>query len=60
MAIKKGSLYAYDTENGSLLGMFNSNKVNNSTYKGVTTGIAGSASYYAIGTTEVIDYLSLI
>ena len=48
MAMKKGTLYAYDVENGSLLGMFGSNRLNTK-YKGVTTGIAGSSHYYAIG-----------
>lgn len=48
MAMKKGTLYAYDVENGNLLGMFGSNRLNTK-YKGVTTGIAGSSHYYAIG-----------
>lgn len=48
MAMKKGTLYAYDVENGSLLGMFGSNRLNTK-YKGVTTGIAGNSHYYAIG-----------
>lgn len=48
MAMKKGTLYAYDVDNGSLLGMFGSNRLNTN-YKGVTTGIAGSSHYYAIG-----------
>ena len=48
MAIKKGTLYAYDVDNGNLLGMFGSNRLNTN-YKGVTTGIAGSSHYYAIG-----------
>lgn len=48
MAIKKGTLYAYDVDNGNLLGMFGSNKLNTK-YKGVTTGIAGNSHYYAIG-----------
>ena len=51
MAIKKGALYAYDVNNGDLLGMFASNKVT-STYRGVTTGLTGSAHYYAIGATK--------
>ena len=55
MAIKKGSLYAYDVNNGDLLGMFASNKVT-SHYRGVTTGLTGSAHYFAIGaTTELTD-----
>lgn len=60
MAIKKGSLYAYDSETGALLGMFNSNKMAAGKYKGITTGIAGSASYYAIGSSqELADDSSL-
>ncbi|CEO07676.1 phage tail protein [Paraclostridium sordellii] len=55
MAIKKGSLYAYDVNNGDLLGMFASNKVT-SHYRGITTGLTGSAHYFAIGaTTELTD-----
>ncbi|CEQ01742.1 Uncharacterised protein [[Clostridium] sordellii] len=55
MAIKKGSLYAYDVNNGDLLGMFASNKVT-SRYRGVTTGLTGASHYYAIGaTTELTD-----
>lgn len=49
MGIKRGSLYAYDDKTGDLLGMFNSNRVNNAQYRGVTTGITGSSNYYAIG-----------
>ena len=56
MAIKKGTLYTYDTNDGTLLGMFGSNKVNNNEYRGVTTGLAGSSSYYMIGvTSELAD-----
>jgi phage minor structural protein len=55
MAIKKGTLYAYDINSGALLGMFSSNRVGDM-YKGVTTGIAGSSHYYAIGVTgELAD-----
>lgn len=55
MAIKKGSLYAYDVNNGDLLGMFASNKVT-SRYRGITTGLTGASHYYAIGaTTELTD-----
>ena len=54
MAIKKGSLYTYDANNGDLLGMFSSNKVTGN-YRGVTTGIAGSSHYYAIGVTQELS-----
>lgn len=54
-AIKKGSFNVYDINNGDLLGNFTSNKVTSS-YRGITTGLAGSAHYYAIGaTTELTD-----
>lgn len=62
MAIKKGSLYAYDVKTGELMGMFASNKVS-STYKGVTTGLSGSAHYYAIGATKELtddDELNMV
>lgn len=59
MAIKKGTLYAYDVDNGNLLGMFGSNRLNTN-YKGVTTGIAGNSHYYAIGVSyELTDTSNL-